>query len=144
MTNYEKTEDFRLAVELVKNEFPEAPIYLMGISMGAMNVQRYLIDYSEDPLVEGACTISSPWNGQKSAEKLNKCKIFMKFLLIEFKSLIREHYEDDHYRALLKKKGICWNKCMQATSNIDFDSHYGLLDSGFETLSEYYSMIESY
>ena len=116
----------------------------MGISMGAMNIQRYLIDYAEDPLVCGACTISSPWRSSVSANKLANCKIFMKFLLMEYKGLIREHYKHDHYRALLKKKGISWKRCMQARSNVDFDAHYGLLDSGLGSLSELYSKMDSY
>ena len=144
MTNYDKTEDFREAVIHCRNEFPDAPIYLMGISMGAMNIQRYLIDYSEDPQVVGACTISSPWCSKVSAKKLANCKIFMKFLLMEYKGLIKEHYKHDHYRNLLKEKGICWNRCMQAKSNVDFDAHYGLLDSGLDSLSELYQKMDSY
>ena len=81
LNSYGCYSDWREIVNHVKSIFPRAEMYMVGVSMGAINIQRYLIDAGIDCKVKAAVAISSPWNAWSISEKVRESKILMKLLL---------------------------------------------------------------
>jgi len=75
-----------------------------------MFVQRYLQEFSEDPLVEAACTISSVWNAKLSAEKQFKNSIMKKRLVKFYMGFKRSHMHEKPFKKILQDRGINWGK----------------------------------
>lgn len=55
-------EEFDQLLKEVKARFGKRPVYLMGSSMGAVFVQRYLEEHPNQKHVDASCCVSSPWN----------------------------------------------------------------------------------
>ncbi|KAG2627290.1 hypothetical protein PVAP13_3KG123701 [Panicum virgatum] len=56
------TEDMREVVNFLHQEYPEAPLFAVGTSIGANIVVKYLGEEGESTPVAGAASICSPWD----------------------------------------------------------------------------------
>ena len=59
--SYDFLKDIKKALEVIQFKYPNNPLYLYGVSMGALFILNLLQTYSDIP-VNGAICISSPWN----------------------------------------------------------------------------------
>ena len=99
-------DDTNLTLKLLKRDFPKKRIFGVGSSMGGVHLQRYLTEYSDDPVIEAACSISGTWNPSKSSAYHNHNFLVCMAMIVQFKLLYRKHIGDPYFRALMKKKRI--------------------------------------
>jgi predicted alpha/beta-fold hydrolase len=58
-----KSSDIRQVIKHINNKFPHKKIYIVGFSLGAGIVLKYVSDFgSEDSIISGAVAISPFWN----------------------------------------------------------------------------------
>lgn len=141
--SYMHYDQWREIVAHVQAQFPKADIYMVGVSMGALNVQRYLIDNSQDCGVKAAITISSPFSAVGVSDNVYKKKMFLKPMLETQKRMIRQHMHSERFLELLEKKGIDIDKVMACKDNKEFDRLFALPDLGLESISAYYDALSS-
>lgn len=144
LNSYATTDDWRHVLVHVKSVFPKAPLYMVGVSMGALNIQRYLIDYSEDPLVHAAVAISSPWDAQKVSDHVLNRKILMKLMLPAQFRMIRQHMHSEKFMEKMKSRGIDVEKSLAAQTNREFDELFSLGDLGLTHSGQYYEMLTAH
>lgn len=143
LNSYECSADWKEVVDTVKRQFPRADIYLVGVSMGALNSQRYLIDYSENSGIKAAVTISSPWNAKKASDHIKGHKLFLKVLLAAQMKMVKQHMHSEKFLELLEKKGIDINKVLSSKSNREFDQNFALPDLTLEHTDLYYERLST-
>ena len=106
LSNFILYEDLHFAINSTSKRFPNSRIYLVGISMGAMNIQRYLAEYGKCTKVQAAVTISSPWNSYNSVKKIESNIIIRNFIRDSFLKRIKKHFHDENFINVCEKKGI--------------------------------------
>eukprot|EP00727_Mastigamoeba_balamuthi_P002445 m51a1_g12198 hypothetical protein (397) ;mRNA; r:46794-48693 len=66
------TEDVRQAVATVRARYPQAPVFLVGYSLGANVVTRYVAEEGESCVLTAAAAISSPLDLRQSTEWMDR------------------------------------------------------------------------
>lgn len=84
-------------------------IYLLGVSMGAMNVQRYLAEH-QNPKVKGAVAISSPWCAHKACESAGRHILAKSALVNNKKLLFKANFHNPVFIDGLEERGINFGK----------------------------------
>jgi len=108
LSGFDTFEDLHDCLYSLHEKYPDTSVYLLGFSLGGMFTQRYLEDYGDRALAKAAVTISSAWNAKLSSIKLSKLGICMTVLIDYIKDRLRSHYHEEHFRKVLKEKGIDW------------------------------------
>ena len=141
---YTSLTDWREAIEHVREEFPKATIYIIGVSMGALNVQKYLIEYNKDPMVMGAVTISSPFNVGVSSYQIRDNPVLRKAMHYTMIQMFRSHLHHREFNELCKQKGINIDKVLNCKDNFEFDLYMSIRDLELEHPDQYYAMMSSH
>ncbi|KAK6159648.1 hypothetical protein DH2020_003029 [Rehmannia glutinosa] len=58
----ERTEDLRLVIDLIHRQYPDAPLFAVGTSVGANILVKYLGEDGNNVPLIGAAAICSPWD----------------------------------------------------------------------------------
>jgi len=143
VNSYLGYSDWKEIVDHIKSQFPEADIYMVGVSMGALNIQRYLIETGKECGVKAAVTISSPFSARGVSDAVRKSKLFLKHMLAAQHRMIKQHMHSEKFVELLERKGIDVERVLATTDNADFDELFALPDMGFKTRDEYYNSLSS-
>ena len=143
LLSYNHYEDWRQIFQKLKVDYPAAPIYLVGVSMGSMNIQRYLIEYKDDPIVEAAATVSSPFDAGKTADTIHSNPLLRKSFHSTMVFMFRQHLHHEGFMELCRQKGICVESVLNSKDNKDFDKKFAALDHGMP-IQEYYKSLSSY
>ena len=104
--SYGLYEDIHSIIEAAADRFPYSRLYLVGVSMGAMNIQRYLAEYGKKPKIQAAVAISSPWNAETSMHRIEKNYFIKNEVFKQFLTKVRKHMHDPHFLNIIKKKKI--------------------------------------
>ena len=136
--------DWREIVEHLKSAYPQADIYMVGVSMGALNIQKYLIEYSEDPRIEAAVSISSPYNIGISSYRIRNNILLRKALHGTMLEMFREHLHHEEFIEHCKNKGIDIDKVLNSKDNFEFDTYMSIRDLELSHPDEYYNMMSSH
>lgn len=144
LNSYVTNDDWRHVLNHIKSVFPKAPIYMVGVSMGALNIQRYLIDYSEDPIVRAAVAISSPWNARKISDHVLGQRLLLKLMLPAQIRMVRQHMHSEKFMEKMKSRGIDVEKVLAVKTNRDFDRLFSIGDLGLTHTDQYYDMLTAH
>ncbi|HTF81990.1 MAG TPA: alpha/beta fold hydrolase [Cytophagales bacterium] len=124
-----KTEDIKHIVDLLKKDYEN--IFLVGFSLGANLVLKYLADYNTQSHIKKAVAISAPFDLHLSALKIIKNKIINQHFL---KSLKKKLYNKKElfpkHLGHINVKNIC--------NIIDVDECYTAPLHGFSCATAYY------
>jgi abhydrolase domain-containing protein 1/3 len=141
--SYFNYSDWREVLEYTKSNFPEADIYMVGVSMGALNIQKYLISFKDDPRVKAAVTISSPFNAGATSDVIAKNFFLNKIILQNQLMVFRKHLHNESYLEFLKLKNINIDAVLKCKTNREFDQRCSIRDLEMSSPSDYYSMLSS-
>jgi uncharacterized protein len=110
ITSFARHEETHDVLTAIQSNYPESNLYLLGVSLGAVGVQRYLIEYGESVFARGACAVASPWNCFESGKKLRNNKLANYSIVKEFSSKMREHMHEPNFLRILKNRGFSEGK----------------------------------
>lgn len=99
-------DDLRTITKVIKSSFPKSNIYLLGVSMGAFQVHKYLQIYGLATDVKAASTIANPWSAFQSSAYIKNNYLVDQAMTFNFKKHVKNHMHDPHFLNLLKEKGI--------------------------------------
>ncbi|KAK8668295.1 hypothetical protein V6N13_105754 [Hibiscus sabdariffa] len=139
------TEDVRKIIDHIHCEYPEAPIYAVGTSIGANILVKYLGEEGANTPVVGAAAICSPWDLLVSvfiAPTL--CKVCDRFINRRPMQKIYDRaltvglqgYAQLHQSILSRL--VNWEGVEKSSSLRDFDNHATRILGKFETVDTYY------
>lgn len=141
---YTSMTDWRESIDHVREVFPQADIYLIGVSMGALHVQKYLIEYQSDPRVVGAVAISSPYNAGVSSYQIRDNPLLRKVMHTTMVHMFRHHLHHEEFVDLCIEKGIDIEKVVSSKDNFEFDTYMSIRDLELDHPDQYYDMMSSH
>ncbi|XP_074579102.1 embryogenesis-associated protein EMB8-like isoform X2 [Curcuma longa] len=133
------TEDLREVINYLHQEYPKAPIFAVGTSIGANILVKYLGEEGENTPLAGAASICSPWDlvvGDRFISRKLVQRLYDKALAIGLKG-----YAQLHQSTLTRLAN--WEGIRKSTSVRDFDNHATCHVGRFETVDTYYRCCSS-
>ncbi|KAL5069576.1 hypothetical protein RYX36_020463 [Vicia faba] len=133
------TEDSRTVVNYVHKENPKAPLFLIGTSIGANILIKYLGEDGENIPVAGAVAVCSPWDlliGDRFITRKRVQKFYDKALAIGLTGYAKLH--QPHFTRLANWEGI-----EKSVSVRDFDNHATRIVGKYESVDTYYRRCSS-
>ncbi|KAM1030401.1 hypothetical protein TB1_033615 [Malus domestica] len=128
------TEDLRTVVNNLSHEYPKAPLFIVGTSIGANILVKYLGEDGEKTPAAGAVAICSPWDlliGDRFIGRRLLQKIYDKALTIGLQGYAQ--LNQPHFLRLANWEGIKKSRSIR-----DFDQHATCIVGKFETVDTYY------
>lgn len=126
--------DVRTVVNYVHKENPRAPLFLIGTSIGANVLIKYLGEDGENIPVAGAVAVCSPWDlliGDRFITRKRVQKFYDKALAFGLQGYAKLH--QPHFSRLANWEGI-----EKSLSIRDFDNHATRIVGKYETVDTYY------
>ncbi|XP_004290436.1 PREDICTED: embryogenesis-associated protein EMB8 [Fragaria vesca subsp. vesca] len=133
------TEDLRAVINHLHHEYPKAPLFVVGTSIGANILVKYLGEDGDSVPVAGAVAICSPWDlliGDRFISRRLLQKIYDRALAIGLQGYAQLH--QPIYSRLANWEGIKKSRSIR-----DFDHHATRLVGKFETVDTYYRRCSS-
>ncbi|XP_052188730.1 embryogenesis-associated protein EMB8-like [Diospyros lotus] len=133
------TEDTREVIHFLHHEYPKAPIFAVGTSIGANILVKYLGEDGENVPVAGAAAICSPWDlliGDRFISRRLIQKLYDRAVTIGLQGYAELH--QPRYSRLANWEGIKKSRSIR-----DFDNHATCLVGKFETVDTYYRRCSS-
>ncbi|XP_042512691.1 phospholipase ABHD3-like isoform X2 [Macadamia integrifolia] len=133
------TEDARSVIDYLHQEYPQAPVFVVGTSIGANILVKYLGEDGGNTSIAGAVAICSPWD-------LLVCDRFI------YRRLVQRLYDRaltiglqgyaQLHQPVYSRLGN-WEGIKKARTVRDFDNHGTCLVAKFETVDTYYRRCSS-
>ncbi|CAI8604233.1 unnamed protein product [Vicia faba] len=133
------TEDTRTVVNYLHKENPKAPLFIVGNSVGANILVKYLGEEGENTPVAGAVAICSPWDLLITDRFITRApvqKFYDKALTGGLQDFAKSH------KPIFSRLGN-WEGIMKAISIRHFDDHATRLFAKYETVDTYYRRCSS-
>jgi len=132
--------DFKLAVDHVREKFPDHQIFAIGNSFGANTLVNYLGKYKDEHNITAAASIANPFDFVKASQGMLNT-IFDKYLAESLQAWAEKN------KHILSKApahfGIEFEKAMTVKSMADFDEYLTRRMFGYSKIMEYYEGISS-
>ncbi|KAG2304481.1 hypothetical protein Bca4012_063540 [Brassica carinata] len=128
------TEDVRVVLDHLQHEFPMAPLFAIGTSIGANILVKYLGEEGEKTPLRGAVAICSPWDlliGDRFICRKFKQRLYDRALTIGLQGYAQLH--EPQYTRLANWEGIKKSRSIR-----DFDNHATCHVGKFETVDTFY------
>ncbi|XWS24848.1 hypothetical protein CRYUN_Cryun27aG0020100 [Craigia yunnanensis] len=128
------TEDTRVIIDYLHHQYPKAPLFAIGTSIGANILVKYLGEDREKVPVAGAVAICSPWDlliGDRFICRRLLQKLYDRALTIGLQGYAKLH--EPLYSRLANWEGIKKSRSIR-----DFDNFATCLVGKFETVDTYY------
>lgn len=133
------TEDIRKVVEHICQRYPEAPLFVVGTSLGANIVVKYLGEDGANIPISGAAAICSPYDLLIADRFLNRGvvqKFYDKVLTLGLKDFAQLH------QPVLSRLAD-WDGIMKSRSVRDFDNYATRIVGKYETVDTFYRRCSS-
>lgn len=131
------TEDIRLAAREIKNRYPHAKLGLIGFSLGANVVVKYLGEEEANSPFDCAASIANPFDMLYSSRTVDRTfigrYIYSPQLAKGLLKLVKKHYEMLSKHPLLDLPYI-----LQSRTVREIDSRATSVAFGYETADHYY------
>ncbi|XP_038683197.1 embryogenesis-associated protein EMB8 isoform X2 [Tripterygium wilfordii] len=128
------TEDIRKIVDYVHCEYPEAPLFAVGTSIGANILVKYLGEDGANVPLSGAAAVCSPWD-------LLVCDRFINRRLVQklYNTVLAFGLQDfaQQHQSVLSRIAD-WEGVKKLRSVRDFDNYATRLLAKYETVDTYY------
>lgn len=128
------TKDTRDVINYLHHEYPNAPLFAVGTSIGANILVKYLGEDGEDIPIAGAVAICSPWDlliGSRFICRRTVQKFYDRALTVGLQEYAQLH--ESLYSRLADWEGIVKSRSIR-----DFDNYATRLVGKFETVDTYY------
>jgi predicted alpha/beta-fold hydrolase len=137
---YNPMEDFKLAVDFVKEKYPSHTIFAIGHSFGANTLVNYLGRYNQDHTIKAAASIANPFDFVKAAQGILNTSLDK--YLAESLQIWAKRNQNVLSKAP-KHFNLEFDKAMAAKSIVGFDEYITRRILGFSNYSDYYEAISS-
>ena len=158
ITSFARHYETHDTLTAIQKKFPDSNLYVIGISLGAAEVQRYLEEYGDRTPAKAACTIASPWDVSSAAIQLSQNVLCRNALVSEYKRKIKQHFHEENFVRIMKKHGFTEGKhqpykifrlilleyCLSPTTNIEVDSFIATPDMGCNNVQEFYDLLNTH
>ncbi|OMO75197.1 hypothetical protein CCACVL1_16294 [Corchorus capsularis] len=128
------TEDTRKIIDHIHCEYPEAPLFAVGTSIGANILVKYLGEEGTNTPVVGAAAICSPWDLLICDRFINRNpvqKLYSRVLTVGLQGYAQLHHS-------ILSRLLDWEGITKSNSVRDFDNHATRVLGKFETVDTYY------
>ncbi|MQL79460.1 hypothetical protein Taro_011899 [Colocasia esculenta] len=128
------TDDIRKVIKHLHQEYPKAPLFAVGTSMGANLLVKYLGEEGESTPLAGAASVCSPWDLLMCDRFLNRGpvqKFYDRALAIALKDYAQ--LNQNAYSKLVDWEGVRMSNSMR-----DFHNNTTCLILNYETADTYY------
>ncbi|KAG6780003.1 hypothetical protein POTOM_016410 [Populus tomentosa] len=128
------TEDVRKVIDHIHCQYPEAPLYAVGTSIGANILVKYLGEDGVNCLLVGAAAVCSPWDLLICDRYINRRlvqKLYDKVLTVGLQGYAKLH------ESILSRL-TDWDGVKKSRSVRDFDNYATRILGKFETVDAYY------
>ncbi|KAF5818327.1 putative alcohol O-acetyltransferase [Helianthus annuus] len=128
------TNDLRDVIKQLHQEYPNAPLFAVGTSIGANILVKYLGEDGEDIPIAGAVAICSPWDlliGSRFICRRTVQKLYDRALTVGLQEYAQLH------QTLYSRLGD-WDGIVKSRTIRDFDNYATRLVGKFETVDTYY------
>ncbi|XP_011097230.1 embryogenesis-associated protein EMB8 [Sesamum indicum] len=133
------TEDVREVITYLHQEYSAAPLFVVGTSIGANILVKYLGEEGENVPIAGAAAVCSPWDlliGSRFICRRLIQKLYDRALTIGLQGYAQLH--ETRYSRLAN-----WDGIKKSRSIRDFDTHATCLVGNYETVDTYYRRCSS-
>ncbi|XP_047322777.1 embryogenesis-associated protein EMB8-like isoform X2 [Impatiens glandulifera] len=133
------TEDVREVIGFIHKQYQEAPLFIVGTSVGANVLVKYLGEEGNNTPIVGAVAICSPWDALICDRFLNRRtlqKLYGKALAVGLKSYAKLHQS-------IFSRLTDWEGVEKACSLREFDTHATRVLGKYETVDTYYRRCSS-
>ncbi|KAI3464417.1 hypothetical protein Pfo_021080 [Paulownia fortunei] len=133
------TEDVREVINYLHQEYSAALLFVVGTSIGANILVKYLGEDGENVPVAGAAAVCSPWDlliGSRFISRRLIQKLYDRALTIGLQGYAQLH--ETRYSRLANWEGIKKSRSIR-----DFDTHATCLVGNYETVDTYYRRCSS-
>jgi hypothetical protein len=130
-------KDIEIAVEHIKNRFPNNKLFAAGFSLGGNNLLKYLGHAKSNCPISAAVTICAPYNLAECEKMLkNEQKMYASALTATLKRVVSAHAH-----VYTKTQDISVDTILKAESLSEFDSLFTvkLLDNVQDIYRDYYT-----
>ncbi|CAD8049055.1 unnamed protein product [Paramecium primaurelia] len=134
-TDYSKLDDLLAGVNYIKSQNPDAPLYMLGFSIGSLQLVKFLAKYKD--IVKGAVAISCPWDIQTLAQEVKKPTKFIYNMAITRNFIRNMKWNLDVY----KMSGIDVDQAQKCYRTEDFDELVTKRVLGYENIQDLYKKI---
>ncbi|KAJ4833079.1 hypothetical protein Tsubulata_001055 [Turnera subulata] len=128
------TEDIRTVIDHVHTQYPEAPLYAVGTSLGANMLVKYLGEEGVNTPLIGASSVCSPWDLLICDRYINRRlvqRLYDRVLAVGLKTYAKLH------QSILSRL-TDWDSVEQSRSVRHFDTHATSVLAKYETVDTYY------
>ncbi|ESQ43657.1 hypothetical protein EUTSA_v10013194mg [Eutrema salsugineum] len=128
------TEDLRKVIDHIHSQFPEAPLFAVGTSIGANVLVKYLGEDGPDTPLIGATAVCSPWDLLICDRFINRKlvqKLYDRVLTIGLQGYAQLHHS-------IISRIADWEGIKKSRSVREFDNYATRLVGKFETTDTYY------
>uniref|UniRef100_A0A2P2IUV3 Embryogenesis-associated protein EMB8 isoform X1 n=1 Tax=Rhizophora mucronata TaxID=61149 RepID=A0A2P2IUV3_RHIMU len=133
------TEDLRVVIGYLHKEYPKAPLFAVGTSIGANILVKYLGEEEDRTPLAGAVAVCNPWDlliGDRFICRRLVQKFYDRALTVGLQGYAQLH--EPRYSQLANWEGIKKSRSIR-----DFDNHATCLVGKFETVDTYYRRCSS-
>ncbi|XP_010442473.1 PREDICTED: phospholipase ABHD3 [Camelina sativa] len=128
------TEDLRKVIDHIHTQFPEAPLFAVGTSIGANVLVKYLGEDGPNTPLIGATAVCSPWDLLICDRFINRKlvqKLYDRMLTIGLQGYAQLHHS-------IISRIADWEGIKKSRSVREFDNYATRLVAKFETTDTYY------
>lgn len=147
-----KEEEFDLdyVSKKVKEIYPYANLYLLGVSAGANFAANYLGKVGADTPFKAFCSISNPYNICRVSYNMSTTtstsnKIYSKFIAKNMMKMFNFHYTNPHVRKVLDQQSFNLDeftkKLEKQKNSWTVDKHLTIRFGGYESIFDYHHHI---
>ncbi|XP_057465496.1 embryogenesis-associated protein EMB8-like [Actinidia eriantha] len=133
------TEDIRKIIDHLHYQYPEAPLFVVGTSIGANILVKYLGEDGINTHIAGAAAVCSPWDLLICDRFINRRmvqKFYDKALMTGLKGYAQLHQ-------LVLSRLADWEGILKSRSVRDFDNYATRVLAKFETVDTFYRRCSS-
>ncbi|XP_027773880.1 embryogenesis-associated protein EMB8-like isoform X1 [Solanum pennellii] len=128
------TEDSRRVIDHLHTQYPQAPLFAVGLSIGANVLVKYLGEEGVNTVIVGAAAICSPWDLLICDRYINRRlvqRVYDRALAIGLKGYAKMHQT-------VMSRLADWEGIVKARSVRDFDHSSTRVLADLETVDTYY------
>ncbi len=141
---YRNYSDWLEILDYLHKVYPQSDVYIAGVSMGALNVQRFLAEYGESCNIRGAVTISSPFDVNKTMAAIDQNLLIGKAFRQTMVEMFRIQLAHEEFTKLCETKGINTDKVLTCKTIEEFGMFVTAIDHGVSHPNEYFENLSTH
>eukprot|EP01017_Pseudomicrothorax_dubius_P011314 TRINITY_DN14204_c0_g1_i2.p1 TRINITY_DN14204_c0_g1~~TRINITY_DN14204_c0_g1_i2.p1 ORF type:complete len:398 (+),score=70.10 TRINITY_DN14204_c0_g1_i2:60-1196(+) len=137
--NISSSDDLAEALDFVQKKFPDASIYGIGISMGALIMLTYIGKAKEQSKIKAAVSIANPFDLAQTTKYIAQRPFWNYHITTHLQAILNKNA--DVLKTAPKELNIDWERARKAWTTAEFDEAFTRRILGFTSLDAYYNEI---